>query len=89
MELKIREILDECSDNGNAKMDSNLLVKKLLGLFDVSERYLLVEWLNGNPMIDGAVYFDRKDDCLIHWSKLPKTEEFDITHTICKIRNAR
>lgn len=58
-------------------------------LDDVSERYLLIEWLNGNPMIDGSIYFDSKEDCLTYWQDLPKTDLFDITHTICRINNVR
>jgi len=55
----------------------------------VSERYLLIEWLNGNPMIDGSIYFDSKEDCLTYWQDLPKTDLFDITYTICRITNVR
>lgn len=69
------------------------LIKELVEnnsvLDDVSERYLLIEWLDSNPMIDGSIYFDSKEDCLTYWEKLPKTKLFDITHTICRITNVR
>jgi hypothetical protein len=42
MEYKIRVAMDECSDNGNAKMDGDLLVSKLLDLFNVVD--LLIAW---------------------------------------------
>jgi hypothetical protein len=54
----------------------------------VSERYLLVEWLNGNPILDGATYFDSKEECLEYYKNLPKLKGFDIEHTICRISNA-
>ena len=64
-------------------------VNKLLDLYSVSERYLLVEWLNGNPILDGATYFDSKEECLEYYKNLPKLKGFDIEHTICRISNAR
>jgi hypothetical protein len=42
MEYKIRVALDECSNNGNDKVDGDLLVNKLLVLFNVSD--LLIAW---------------------------------------------
>ena len=62
---------------------------QLLDLFAVSERYLLVEWLNGNPILDGATYFDSKEECLEYYKNLPKLKGFDIEYTICRISNAR
>ena len=62
---------------------------ELLNLFSVSERYILVEWLNGKPMIDGSTYFDTKEECLEYYNNLPKLAGYDIEYTICKIRNAR
>lgn len=62
---------------------------KLLDLYSVSERYLLVEWLNGNPILDGSTYFDSKEECLEYYKNLPKLKGFDIEHTICRIYNAR
>ena len=62
---------------------------ELLDLFSVSERYILVEWLNGKPMIDGSTYFDTKEECLEYYNNLPKLAGYDIEYTICRIRNAR
>jgi len=62
---------------------------ELLNLFSVSERYILVEWLNGKPMIDGSTYFDTKEECLEYYNNLPKLAGYDIEYTICRIRNAR
>ena len=42
MEYRIRKILDECSNNGNDKIDGDLLVNKLLVLFNVHD--LLIAW---------------------------------------------
>ena len=65
-------------------------IDEILNLHSVnSERYLLVEWLNGNPILDGAIYFDSKDECLEYHKNLPKIKSFDIEHTICRISNAR
>ena len=62
---------------------------ELLNLFSVSELYILVEWLNGKPMIDGSTYFDTKEECLEYYNNLPKLAGYDIEYTICRIRNAR
>jgi len=40
---------------------------KVLSQDAVSVRYLLVEWLEGNPLIDGSIYFDSKEECLEYW----------------------
>jgi len=61
---------------------------KALSQDAVSVRYLLVEWLEGNPIIDGAIYFDTKEECLEYWNNLPKYEGFKIEYTICRITNA-
>lgn len=47
--------------------------------------YLLVEWINDNPLIDGSVYFDTKEECLEYWKSLPNVENLGITYTICRI----
>ena len=61
---------------------------KALSQIAVSVRYLLVEWLEGNPILDGAIYFDTKEKCLEYWNNLPKYEGFKIEYTICRITNA-
>jgi len=61
---------------------------KALSQDAVSVRYLLVEWLEGNPLIDGSIYFDSKEECLEYWNNLPKYAGYKIEHTICRITNA-
>jgi len=61
---------------------------KALHIGDVSVRYLLVEWLEGNPIIDGAIYFDTKEECLEYWNNLPKYAGYNVEYTICRITNA-
>lgn len=87
MEEQIQKILDDHCDWTPKRIEG--LKKELLNLFSVSERYILVEWLNGKPMIDGSTYFDTKEECLEYYNNLPKLTEYDIEYTICRIRNAR
>jgi hypothetical protein len=53
------------------------------------EKYLLVLWLNEDAIIDGAYYFDTREDALNYWESLPKiarvSENVEITYTICRI----
>lgn len=51
----------------------------------VSERYLLIEWINGNPIIDGAKYADTKDELIEYYDSLPKV--LGVEYTICRIYN--
>ena len=60
---------------------------KKMRVTDVSVRFLLVQWLNGNPIIDGAIYFDTREDCLKYWESLPKINGIEIEYTICRITN--
>lgn len=60
---------------------------EICSLFSVSERYILVEWLNEIPLVDGSLYFDSKEELLEYHKKQPRVE--GVTHTICRIRNAR
>jgi hypothetical protein len=54
---------------------------------DVSVRFLLVQWVNANPIIDGAIYFDTREDCLKYWESLPKINGIEVEYTICRIKN--
>lgn len=65
------------------------VIKENCNIQPVSERYLLVEWLNGNPILDGATYFDSKEECLEYYNNLPKLKGFNIEHTIFRISNDR
>jgi len=64
-------------------------VVEQLSVHLVSERYILVEWLNGKPIIDGSTCFDTKEECLEYYNELPKLAGYDTEYTICTIRNAR
>ena len=58
-----------------------------LTLTDVSERFALIKWIDGNPLIDGSKSFETKDKCMEYWESLPKMK--DIIYTVCRIKNAR
>ena len=60
---------------------------KKLNIDDVSERILLVRWMDGNPILDGADYFINMDEALERYNEIPKFK--NVEYTICKIRNAR
>jgi hypothetical protein len=53
----------------------------------VCVRFLLVQWLDGAPIIDGATYFDTREDCLKYCESLPKINGLQIDYTICRITN--
>ncbi|MBN2571318.1 MAG: hypothetical protein JXA68_04260 [Ignavibacteriales bacterium] len=52
-----------------------------------SERYLLIEWIQGHPVIDGAKYADTKQELMDYYDSLPKGLE--VEYTICRIYNVR
>lgn len=58
---------------------------KLLGLADVCTRYLLIKWIHGHPIIDGAKYADTKEDLYNYYNSLPKIK--GVEYTICEIYN--
>ena len=55
----------------------------------VSERYLLIEWIQGHPVIDGAKYADTKQELLDYYDSLPKLPKSLVEYTICRIYNVR
>ena len=55
----------------------------------VSERYLLVEWIQGQPVIDGAKYADTKQEIMDYYDSLPKLPKSLVEYTICRIYNVR
>jgi len=77
------EMIDyyERDDNPDTNEDGALPIQH------VSERFLLIEWVHQNPILDGALYFDTKDECLEYINNLPKINGVD--YTICRIRNVR
>lgn len=81
------EILQIAYSLEKGKIDERIAKQELCVLLGVSERYILVEWLNEIPLVDGSLYFDSKEELLEHFKSLPKIE--GLTHTICRIRNAR
>jgi len=50
---------------------------------DVSERYLLIKWINEAPILDGAKYADSKEDILDYYNSLPRLS--GVEYTICRI----
>jgi hypothetical protein len=55
----------------------------------VSERYLLIEWIQGHPLIDGAKYADTKQELMDYYNSLPKLPKSLVEYTICRIYNVR
>ena len=55
----------------------------------VSERYLLIEWIQGHPVIDGAKYADTKQELMDYYDSLPKLQKSLVEYTICRIYNVR
>ena len=55
----------------------------------VSERYLLVEWIQGHPVIDGSKYADTKQEIMDYYDSLPKLPKSLVEYTICRIYNVR
>ena len=55
----------------------------------VRERYLLIEWIQGHPVIDGAKYADTKQELMDYYDSLPKLPKSLVEYTICRIYNVR
>ena len=55
----------------------------------VSGRYLLIEWIQGHPVIDGAKYADTKQELMDYYESLPKLPKSLVEYTICRIYNVR
>jgi hypothetical protein len=56
-----------------------------------NEKYLVVEWLLGNPIIDGAEYFDSEESAIKSYEIRKELADklavnLKISFTICKIR---
>ena len=80
--------MEDCLKRATDYYRIDEIVKNNDLLHSVSERFLLVQWMDGQPKIDGALYFDTQDECIEYYRSLPVFEEFNITHTICRISNA-
>jgi hypothetical protein len=46
------------------------------------QKYLLITWINDNPLINGCKWVDTEKELLDYWKSLPEVE--GITYTICK-----
>jgi len=46
------------------------------------EKYLLITWINGNPIIDGCVYADTKEEIMEYYKSLPTIK--GVEYTICR-----
>ena len=55
----------------------------------VSEHYLLIEWINGQPIIDDAKYAFTKQEIIDYHDSLPKLPKSLVEYTICRINNVR
>ena len=84
MEEKLLKILESCNNN---EIDAETAQVQVLDLFDVSERYLLVEWIDDRPYIDGSIYFDSMKECLEYEKNIPIVENMPVERTICTIND--
>ena len=70
--------------------DTNLQEHKGNGVLPcVSECYLLVKWIQGQPVIDGAKYAATKEEIMKYYDSLPKFPKSLVEYTICRIYNVR
>ena len=46
------------------------------------KKYLLITWINGNPLIDGCIWADTREELMDYWKSLPEVE--GVTYTICR-----
>jgi hypothetical protein len=53
----------------------------------VSEGYLLIGWIQGHPVIDGAKYADTKQELMDYYNSLPKLTKSLVEYRICRIYN--
>lgn len=88
--LKINRLVhNECKD---VPHDIGIRIEELVRLHQselknctipvVKVRYLLIKWLNGDPIIDGCMHFDTKDECLEYYKTLPKIG--GVEYTVCR-----
>lgn len=59
---------------------------------EADKKYLIVEWLNGNPILNGANYYDEKEDALkaaLYLEGLAEKSKtmtgVSVEYTICEI----
>ena len=94
--LTVESIAQYCAEKSGFKINKadlesqiqhliNIEQAKQLILTDVVERFALIQWINGQPLIDGSDSFNTKEDALKHWQTLPKID--NVIYTVCRIRN--
>lgn len=49
------------------------------------EKVVLIQWINGNPVLDGSLYFDSMPECTLYVSMLPVVPF--VKYTIIRIEN--
>lgn len=49
------------------------------------EKFVLIQWINGNPVLDGSLYFDSMPECTLYVSMLPVIPF--VEHTVIRIEN--
>lgn len=52
---------------------------------ETGEKYVLIQWINGNPVLDGSLYFDLKADLTMYVSMLPVVPL--VKYTVIRIEN--
>ncbi len=49
------------------------------------EKYLLITWINGHPLIDGCKWADTKEELITYYKSLPEVK--GVEYTICRSTN--
>lgn len=52
---------------------------------DQGEKVVLIQWINGNPVLDGSLYFDSMQECTLYISMLPVIPF--VKYTVIRIEN--
>lgn len=52
---------------------------------DQGGKYVLIQWIKGNPVLDGSLYFDSMPELTLHVSMLPVIPF--VKHTVIRIEN--
>ena len=82
------ETWTKCINDQPNCMVETLMDTVALRLYNVSVRYLAINWYDGKPIIDGCKSFLTEKEAASYLLSLPKVE--GVTSTICETRpNAR
>lgn len=57
-------------------------------------KYVMIHWIDGNPLIDGSMYFDSKEECLNHIKYIEEIvkqvdTKLESTFTMCRLYKYR